>query len=394
MRIALINTANNENYAPLSLMKIGAWRKSLGDHCKIFNNKLPAVNEFDEIWITTLFTFDIYNVLRIAKEARKRAKRVWVGGISATLRPDIFEREGFEVHKGLLPEAEAFAPDYTLLDHKPTYSIVHTSRGCVRACGFCMVRILEPQFAGRDDWEKDICAGVDRVLFYDNNFTAKPIDEMKKDVAKIKDLVNRKIIKKIDFNQALDARLMTDEIADILQGVPFDPVRFAFDGMQADGYFQNAIRKMAERGHRSFYNYVLYNFKDTPADLYYRLKEHVNLREELNARYDTKGFQVVAFPMRYQPILEVDTGRNYVGDHWTEEQKKGFMNILNCSTVGGQVSVTSMQEFVYWFGADEKEFTRLLNYPRIAELCKKKKGALREKRLIKNEAKRLAKNEG
>ena len=97
---------------PLPLLKIGAWRKAQGDYCQIFNNQLPEKGTFDEIWITTTFTYDIPHALGIVREAKKRASRVWVGGISASLLPEHFERQGVEVHKGLIPEAEKYHPDY------------------------------------------------------------------------------------------------------------------------------------------------------------------------------------------------------------------------------------------------------------------------------------------
>ena len=41
MRIALIDTTKKQTVYPVALLKIGAWRKSLGDECVLFRNKLP-----------------------------------------------------------------------------------------------------------------------------------------------------------------------------------------------------------------------------------------------------------------------------------------------------------------------------------------------------------------
>jgi len=357
---------------PLPLLKIGAWRKSLGDECILFRDRLPQAGEFDQIWITTVFTFDIPRTLGMVREAKNRAAVVKVGGISATLLPDYFEAEGVEVHRGLIPEAESFAPDYGLLDITPEYSISHTSRGCIRKCKFCMVHRLEKIFEGRD-WEPDLYPDAKTVLFYDNNWLAKDFDDLKADVEKLWRLIDRRQITKIDFNQGLDARLVTGEIADLLASLPIRPVRFAFDGMQEDGYYQRAVRMFAERGHKHFLSYVLFNFMDKPEDFYYRLRESVALDDEL-------GIAVESFPMRYQPILDINSQRDYVGKHWTQELRSGFRTILSIHSYNGQIAAHTMKEFEYWFGKDADEFVRLLSYPKLRQLMERKKGALRMRR--------------
>lgn len=389
MNIALVDGTQDSKLYPLPLLKLGAWQKDIGNQVALFNNgKLPQADEYDEIWVTTRFTFDIPFATGLVREAKKRARRVWVGGISASLLPDYFRREGVDVHVGLLPEAEQYAPDYSLLGHDPDYSISHTSRGCIRKCGFCMVTKLEPQFTHRSDWEKDIHPNTKKVLFYDNNWLGKSKELLQEDIDKLKGLVKAGRITEIDFNQGLDARLVDDAMADRLTGLPIRPIRFAFDGKQEDGYYQRAIHRMYERGYHSFMTYVLYNFTDTPQDFYYRLKESVKISQELKIAVDS-------FPMRYQPILEVNKQRDYVGKHWTLEGRRGFKAILGCYTgMAGTVTSHShntyppLEEFEYWMGENADEFVRLINYPKIRELSNRKKGELRMKRAErrKNEA--------
>ena len=369
MRIALVDTTKKPTAYPVSLLKIGAWRRSLGDDCQLFTNRLP--DEADEIWLTTCFTFDIPHALGIVREAKKRAPVVKVGGVAATLLPEHFEREGVEVHRGLIPEAEQCHPDYSLLPERPKYSIAHTSRGCVRKCKFCMVHRLEPKFHNRD-WIGDLAPGVKKILFYDNNWLAKSVDDLRHDITLIRGLVKMGHITSVDFNQALDCRLLTGEKANMLQGLPIKPVRFSFDGMHEDGHCQRAVRMMAARGYRDIMWFILYNYLDTPQDFYYRMRQAIELSDEL-------GIDVYTFPMRYQPILDADAGRDYVGKHWTEAQKKGFMAILSLQSLTGQVSA-KMDEFEFWFGKDADEFDRLLSYPKIRELAQRKKGALRMER--------------
>lgn len=382
MRIALVDTTKRATVYPVALLKIGAWRRDKGDTCRLFHNRLPVHDKFDEIWLSTCFTFDIPHAVGMGVEAQKRANNVRVGGISATLLPNYFEREGLDVHRGLLEEAEEYHPDYSL-EGVPEYSISYTSRGCVRKCPFCMVHRLEPEFFNRDDWELDIHPATRKVLFYDNNWLAKNYDDLERDVKKLRALVQYGSIKEIDFNQGLDCRLLTAHKADLLEGLPIRPIRFAFDGMHEDGHYQEAVRLMAERGFGSFVTYVLYNFRDTPQDFYYRLRESVALTEEL-------GVAVDSFPMCYQPILEIDHQRGYVGKHWTNKKKKAF-SALRAAHSGRAGTVTfhsrntewrTMREFEYWFGETGDEFNRLLSYPKIRSLLKRKQGALRMRRAM------------
>jgi len=369
MRVALIDTNPRMKFYPLPLLKIGAWRKQKGDDCRLFYNSLPEKGLFDEIWLTTTFTFDVPWSKAITREAVKRAKKTRVGGVAASLLPKEFEAVGAEVHRGLLAEAEKFPPDYSFLPGPPEYSITHTSRGCVRKCGFCMVSRLEPDYQNRENWERDIHPESEKILFYDNNWTAKKYEDQKKDIEKIKTVLRSTRVKSFDFNQALDARLMTEKIADLFVRMPLDPVRFAFDGMHEDGVYQKAVEMMAARGFGKFVIYVLYNFTDTPEDLYYRLREGVRLSEKFRIR-------VASFPMRYQPILECDATRDYVGQCWTRRKKKNFMAIMGKAgaKVPGVVVFEDMEGFEFWFGKDAGEFTRMLDYPNLRALINKRAG--------------------
>lgn len=375
MRVALVDTTKDSKFYPLPLLKISSWRKSLGDTTSL-HDSIPT-GQYDRAYVTTTFTFDIPRAVSMVREIQHRIPDVIVGGVAATLIPEPFEKLGVKVIRGLIPEVEAFPPDYSLIE-KPTYSIAHTSRGCIRKCGFCMVKNVEPTFYNRD-WSGDILPGCKTVVFYDNNWLAKDIKDIKKDILMIKAFG----FTSVDFNQSLDARLMTPELAFLLADIPLRPVRFAFDWMAEDKFFQNAVTLMAEQGHRVFVIDVLWNYTDTPQDLYYRLREHFRLMDELNARFDYH-IDIKAFPMMYRPIMEIDPHRTNVGQHWTSTMKEGFKTIVNkgCS-VTGTISLSGIKEFEYWFGKTDKEFVELLHYPKLVKLCELKRSRLRLKRAEK-----------
>lgn len=352
----------------------------MGDTVALFDAPPKAKDgNFDRAYVTTTFTFDIPRALSIIQEVQKTIPEVIVGGISATLIPTLFEKLGVTVVKGLMPEVEKFSPDYSLIK-KPEYAIVHTSRGCIRKCGFCMVKNVEPEFYNRE-WVQDVYPGCKKIVFYDNNWLAKDYETLLKDIETIRVLQKQTPNLKVDFNQSLDARLMTKEMAQVLKDVPFNPVRFSFDWMAEDGYFQNAVRYMADVGFKDFVNTVLWNYLDTPEDLYYRLREHVELTVELSEKWNCSVL-VKAFPMMFRPILEIDPDKNYVGKHWSKTMRDGFRHIMNngCSA-NGCLSQGSFEEFEYWFGKDAAEFKTLCSYPKIGKLCDLKRSKLRLNRL-------------
>jgi len=369
MRIALVDTAPKQVVDPVSLLKLGAWRRGCGDDCELFHNTLPPPGVFDEIWLTTCFSFDMPHALGMVREAKKRAARVWVGGISASLFPRVFQSEGVDVHVGLLPEAEACAPDYSLLGKAPEYSITHTTRGCVRKCKFCMVSKLEPKFSRRESWENDIHPESRRIRFYDNNWLAKSVKALKKDADIIAQLCKRGILS-VDFNQGLDCRLLTDEKLNAIKRIPIKPVRFAFDNMEEDGHYQSAVTRMADAGFGMFTTYVLFNFNDTPADLWYRLRASAELSE-------MTGATVESFPMRYAPIDVACVKRLYSGPHWPGGKAKLLTRITGIINRSGLLNLKNVEEFEYWFGQSADEFERLLRYPKLTTLLKRKKGQAR-----------------
>jgi hypothetical protein len=377
VRIALVDTNKKSKLYPVALLKLGAWCKDRGDECKIFYNELPEADTYDEAWLTTAFTYQVSHVRGIISEAKKRFNRVWVGGISATLVPEQYESMEVEVHRGLHADAEKYAPDYSLLNENAKYSICHITRGCVRKCGFCYVKVIEPKFKHRDNWPNDILKTTNKILFYDNNWLACNANTIKKDADTIKAILKTTSNKSVDFNQALDCRLLTEEKADAMAGIKFDPLRFAFDGMHEDGYIQDAIKLMAERGQKKFSVYLLYNFKDTPEDTYYRMREMVRLNEEIAEG----GKTIEIFPMRYQPILG---DRDYVGEHWQKIQVKAIPTIIAMASCRGQLSfkpsgrvLHGLREYEYFFGKNVDEFIKLTKYPKLRLLTSRKQMNLR-----------------
>ena len=158
----------------------------------------------------------------------------------------------------------------------------------------------------------------------------------------------------IDFNQGVDARLFNDERVSLLSRIPVRPLRIAFDDVKTEKAYTKALTMSVNAGMKDFSNYLLYNFKDTPQDLYHRLRVNVDLCETLDV-------SIYSFPMKYHPIRDEHShDRDYIGEHWNRKYIRAVQAILNATKgkIGRGVSF-----FEKAFGRNEEEYMELLIMP-------------------------------
>lgn len=160
----------------------------------------------------------------------------------------------------------------------------------------------------------------------------------------------------VDFNQGIDARLITDEKMRLLSQIPIKPLRIAFDKIEDKEIYVESIRLAAKYGIRDLSNYLLYNEKDKPEDLYERLKLNVLISEEL-------GINIYSFPMKFHPITgDKFLNRDFLGQHWNRKYIRAIQTILNSTKgkIGKGVSF-----FFEAFGKDIDEYKKLLIMPEV-----------------------------
>jgi hypothetical protein len=284
----LVEPVAKTPYPPLGLMKISSMLKDRVKGCHIvakIGNSIDGLREEPTaIFITSLFTWDWKSVVESIKFYKSRFpdSEVIVGGVAASLLANAIETaSGIKPYSGLHGYAEFYAPDYSMMfNRKDRVSIAFTTRGCPNKCKFCSVRKLEPEFFVKEGWEKDVNGDFGRIVFWDNNFLASP--NFVKDCEKILALG-----KKVDFNQGLEARLYDKDKARILARLNIDPLRFAFDDIRHEQDVVKAIRLAKKHTKKEICVYALYNFEDSPEDLFYRI-------DLLNRE------GVLCFPMEYR----------------------------------------------------------------------------------------------
>ncbi len=304
--------------APLSLAKISAHHKGLGDEVRYIKGNPPWLDPYepDKIYITTLFTYDYKTCVDCinAYKVRYPHAKIEVGGILATLLPDkIKTATGITPHEGLWREVERCAPDMSIFNEEIDYSIGHTTRGCIRRCPYCVVKTIEPEYEEISDWDERIDWGKKKIWLYDNNFLACSSEHFE-------NTINKLIAKgkSVDFNQGLDCRLMDDHKAKRLSEARIRPLRFAFDNASQEEPIKETVRllrKYQDINVSNTFAYLLYNFTETPSEALRRAKVLTDLG-------------IAFFAMRYQP-LDTLTKNSYVGKHWTPFEADTFSQFFN-----------------------------------------------------------------
>lgn len=166
---------------------------------------------------------------------------------------------------------------------------------------------------------------------------------------------SRPITRIVDFNQGLDARLATPARMRKLSEISIRPLRIAFDNWAFRLHYVRAIKLGAENGIVNSSNYLLYNFKDKPDDLYNRLRINIDLCDAL-------GINIYSFPMKYHPITDPDyfSNRDYIGEHWNRKYIRAIQSVLN--STHGKIG-RGRTFFFKAFGRNLKEFHELLDMP-------------------------------
>lgn len=341
----LVEPVAKTPYPPLGLMKISSMLKKKYKNCEVYSqvgNQVPGEITYpDEIYITSLFTWDIDKVISSVNffQSNFPRSKIRIGGIAASLLPDlIYAKTGIRPHVGLLSSAENCVPDYSLnFGRKIRSSLTLASRGCIRQCKFCMVNRLEPEFFVKNDWERDISDQLPMITFWDNNWLASP--NFESDTLKL-----IKIGKKVDFNQGLDARLYTQDKAELLSRINIDPIRFAFDNVTQERHILHAIRLAKKYSNKEISVYVLYNFTDTPEDFYYRI-------DLMNRE------KVLTFPMEYRKPTEHKI--KFPGPHWDSYLLRGLKLSLLFFYRKGMIT-ESRASFENIYGRSAKDFINKL----------------------------------
>lgn len=243
-------------------------------------------------YLSVVFTWDLPKARAVAMQMPQR--QVYVGGPAATLMPDFFSD-----CPNVIFDPQADMP--MLHNHNP--DACRTTLGCERGCPFCAVKIVEGPF--RELNVHHPCSGL-KPIICDSNF----LQCSDKHFNRVIDLCKQ--LPYVDFNQGLDARLLTKERAERLCELNIPTARFSWDKVADEKPIMKAIDLMLSCGFPKsrLFLYCLVNHKETPEDARYR-------QETIKAR------GVTGYPMRYQP-LDTLKRNSYVAPQWDAKELQRF----------------------------------------------------------------------
>ena len=158
-----------------------------------------------------------------------------------------------------------------------------------------------------------------------------------------------------------------------LSEINIRPLRIAFDHYEQKDIYIEAVKKAAKYGISNLSNYLLYNFKDKPKELYYRMRINVNLCEELDVT-------IYSFPMKYHPIDDPEfyDNRDYIGEHWNRKFIRAIQAVLNSTK--GKIG-RGIEFFEEAFGCNIDEFEKILWMPETFIIYRRKYDAKLRERL-------------
>ena len=338
MRIGLIDVDGHASkkkwgatiYPNIALAKIARWHKERGDIVEWYN---PLYNGlYYRVYMSKVFNFtpDYDYIINNAEFIVK-------GGTGYVIGPDFKpDHTGIVSYWDCLPKRiDRCQPDYSIYPHVPKdYAYGFLTRGCPNKCRWCVVPRKEGAIRPYMDVDEIAIEGRNKLVLMDNNFLAAG-DYAHEQLDKI---ISRKY--RVDFNQALDARLVTDDFARQLAQVKWldkNRIRFGCDTWAQIRECERAMEMIISYGfHGEFFLYTMLN--DDFQECYNRIHYWWDKLQDQRERHASNCVYAYAQPYRdpdnpHRPIPQwqkdmanwVNKKAHFVAHSFEEfEPRKGF----------------------------------------------------------------------
>lgn len=229
-KIGLIDV-DGHNFPNLALMKIAGWHRRNGNEVSWYT----PFDRYDVVYMSKVFTFSKYS-----GEFIDNTDDLIIGGT------------GFHMLDLKLPaEMEFGVPDYSIYNVPADTAYGFLTRGCVNKCQWCIVPRKEGHIRRHQDVEEIAVDGRKKLILLDNNILAAG-DYAAAQLEKIIDKGYR-----IDFNQAMDARLVDSYMAELLARCKWIKyIRFGCDTSAQIADCERAINMIRDNGYKG--GFLLY----------------------------------------------------------------------------------------------------------------------------------------
>lgn len=250
-----LHDSDKTGFPNLALMKISAWHKAQGDTVEWWNPMFP----YDRVYSSKIFTF--------TPEC-------------AYLPPDTVKGgTGYGIYEDLPEEIDAMFPDYSIYPGCK-HAIGFLTRGCIRHCPWCVVPRKEGAIRPYRTWREIKRPDSRDIVFMDNNILACPHG-----IGQIRDMAGEDV--RVDFNQGLDARLITPDVAALLARLKW--IRFVRMSCDTDAMLPivlEAVRLLGAEGVKPYRVFV------------YLLVQDIDNAERRALALRDAGVEVFAQPYR------------------------------------------------------------------------------------------------
>ena len=247
MDIGLIDV-DGHNWPNLALMKLSAYHKRCGDAVEMWN----GLKQYDRVYMSRVFDDTYTRDMPYCISADEIIR----GGT------------GYDLKSRLPEEIEHVYPDYGLYGVRGE-AYGYLTRGCPRACAFCIVSDKEGRASKKVANLNEFWRGQRVIKLLDPNMLAScEADALLQQLAESGAYV--------DFTQGLDARLLTPDNIKALNHVKIKMLHFAWDFMNETDAVLRGLELYAKIGtvkdERKRRVYVLTNFDTAHSDDRYRVE--------------------------------------------------------------------------------------------------------------------------
>ncbi|WP_088187579.1 radical SAM protein [Desulfosporosinus sp. FKA] len=254
MRIGLHDAEKDhfkkKHFPNLALMKISAWHKAQGDSVEWWD----PIEKYDQIYSSKVFDFTPENLYLPTTTIR--------GGTGYT---------GIRMNHKLPEEIDDLYPDYSIYPGCD-YAIGYITRGCPNKCPWCYVPEKEGNIKAYRQWQKVIRTDSKKLILMDNNILASEYG-----IGQLENMIGTDY--EIDLNQGMDARLVNNEIANILSKLKWIRfIRFSCDQTSQIPAILDAAELLLKHGVRPYRLFIYLLVKKDIDDAAFRVEKLKHLK--------------------------------------------------------------------------------------------------------------------
>lgn len=285
-------------YPNIALGKLARWHLMQGDSVEW----AQPINLFEQRHYNILYASKVFNFSPDVDFSQYSYDKLEKGGT------------GYDIGSSLPNEIDRLQPYYELFLYIPSNTAYgFLTRGCPNKCPWCVVPKKEGRIRPYMDIEEIAIDGRNHVVLMDNNILAAG-DYARQQLQKIIDLHLY-----VDFNQAMDARLVTPEYAELLAKIKWidSRIRFGCDTTAQIASCERAMQLINEAGfHGEYFLYTMIGGKNDFVECYHRV--HYWWKRLQDFRHNHIGRAVYAYAQPYRD----PTNPNHVIPQWQKDMAR------------------------------------------------------------------------